>query len=996
MKNSYYKIGGIFFGLMLTAVSTNIKAQTRTISGVVTTSNKPLSGVIISQEGSDQVTTTSENGTYTLQVSAENTILLFRHPDYAEEKFTLTNQTVVNISLEQKVKGIEEVILNAGYYKVKDKERTGSIAKVSAKDIENQPVTNVLSTVQGRMAGVSITQNSGVPGGGYSIQIRGRNSLRTYANSEIDGSQPLYIVDGVPVGTGMTATYGANILSDANLNPLSNISPNDIESIEVLKDADATAIYGSRGANGVVLVTTKRAKKGTLGLSINTSYALSNSLSNLTMMNTEQYLGMRRQAYANDGITVYPATAYDINGTWDQSRYTDWFKTLLGNTSVTSNVQLSLSGGGEKTSFLVSYGHNEQTTVFAKDFRYKTNTLLGNLSHRSLDNRLNFTMSTLFSKLEHNVISLDNTGSALFLAPNAPALYDSQGNINWQNNTFDNPLAAYNSTYSNNNIQFMNNFTAGYELMKNIQVRLNGGISYQTFDELSLQPSTIYNPSLGIGPANSRTLQSNKSRMSYTLEPQLNWSFKKGSHQVDVLAGGTYQSDLNTQGAIQGYGFTSNAFIENIAAATTKLISDQTKTEYKYTAVFGRLNYQFDHRYIINITGRRDGSSRFGTNRKFANFGAVGAAWLFSNESFMKELSWLSFGKLRGSYGSSGTDNIGNYQYNDTFITSTLGYNNVTGLVPSKLFNPNFSWEKTIKLEAALEMGFFKDRLHVTASHYLNRSANQLVGYQLPSVTGFTSVLANLDATIQNTGWEFEITGRPFIGAFKWETSANLSIPKNKLLSFPGLKGSTYANSYAIGQSVNIIKLYHLEGINPQNGQYIFTDYNGDGRITSPDDRQIIKNIGVEFFGGWSNNFSYKNWSLSMLVQFVKQQSRNFNYQMSSPGLMRNLPVEALNVWSPDNPNGLYMPYHATASPLHSLFQMSDATVSDGSFIRLKNIQLSYRIPLQGKLIKEAKIYFQGQNLYTWTKYFGLDPEFSSLGFLPPLKTYSFGMQINF
>ncbi|WP_407503320.1 SusC/RagA family TonB-linked outer membrane protein [Elizabethkingia miricola] len=996
MKNSYYNIGGIFFGLMFTAVSINIQAQVRTISGTVTSSGKLLSGVIISTEGSDQVAITGNDGTYTLQVLAENSILLFRHPDYSEEKFKLTNQTVVNISLEQKVKGIEEVILNAGYYKVKDKERTGSIAKVSAKDIENQPVTNVLSTVQGRMAGVNITQNSGVPGGGYSIQIRGRNSLRTFANSEIDGSQPLYIVDGVPVGSGMTATYGANILSDANVNPLSNISPNDIESIEVLKDADATAIYGSRGANGVVLVTTKRAKKGSLGLSVNTSYALSRSLSNLTMMNTEQYLGMRRQAYANDGISVYPATAYDINGTWDQNRYTDWFRTLLGNTSVTSNVQLSLSGGGERTSFLVSYGHNEQTTVFAKDFRYKTNTLLGNLSHRSADNRLNFTMSTLFSKLEHNVISLDNTGSALFLAPNAPALYDSGGNINWQNNTFDNPLAAYNSTYSNNNVQFMNNFTAGYELLKNVQIKLNGGISYQTFDELSLQPSTIYNPSLGIGPANSRALQSNKSRLSYTLEPQLNWTFKKGSHQLDVLTGGTYQADLNTQGAIQGYGFTSNAFINNIAAATTKLISDQIKTEYKYTAVFGRLNYQFDRRYIINITGRRDGSSRFGTNRKFANFGAVGAAWLFSNESFMKELSWLSFGKLRASYGSSGTDNIGNYQYNDTFITSTLGYNNVTGLVPSKLFNPNFSWEKTVKLEAALEMGFFRDRLNITASHYRNRSSNQLVGYQLPSVTGFTSVLANLDATIQNTGWEFEIAGRPFTGAFKWETSANLSIPKNKLLSFPGLEGSTYANSYAIGLPVNIVKLYHLEGINPQNGQYIFTDYNGDGKISSPDDRQVIKNIGVEFFGGWSNNFSYKNWSLSLLVQFVKQQSRNFNYQMSSPGLMRNLPVEVLNVWSPDNPNGWYMPYHTTASPQHSLFQMSDATVSDGSFIRLKNIHLSYRIPLQGKLIREAKIYFQGQNLYTWTRYFGLDPEFSSLGFLPPLKTYSFGMQINF
>ena len=264
MKNSYYKIGGIFFGLMLTAVSTNTKAQTRTISGTITASNKPLSGVTISQEGSDQVTTTSENGTYTLQVTAENPILLFRHPDYAEERITATDQTVVNISLEQKVKGIEEVILNAGYYKVKDKERTGSIAKVSAKDIENQPVTNVLSAIQGRMPGVSVTQNSGIPGGGFDVQIRGRNSLRSYATTGYDGNKPLYIVDGVPLpqvndfNTGMAST----ITPYSETSPLNTINPDDIESLEVLKDADATAIYGSKGANGVILFTTKKGKHG--------------------------------------------------------------------------------------------------------------------------------------------------------------------------------------------------------------------------------------------------------------------------------------------------------------------------------------------------------------------------------------------------------------------------------------------------------------------------------------------------------------------------------------------------------------------------------------------------------------------------------------------------------------------------------------------------------------------------------------------------------------
>lgn len=288
MKNSYYKIGGIFFGLMLTAVSTYTKAQIRTISGTVTASNKPLSGVTISQEGSDQVTTTSENGTYTLQVTAENPILLFRHPDYAEERITATNQTVVNISLEQKVKGIEEVILNAGYYKVKDKERTGSIAKVSAKDIENQPVTNVLSAAQGRMAGVNITQNSGVAGGGYDVQIRGRNSLRTLSNSAVDGNQPLYVLDGVPISSPVTSTFSTQILPFQNINPLNSINPNDIESLEILKDADATAIYGSRGANGVILITTKKGNKNKSNISISSSLAFSSVASRLKMMDTSE------------------------------------------------------------------------------------------------------------------------------------------------------------------------------------------------------------------------------------------------------------------------------------------------------------------------------------------------------------------------------------------------------------------------------------------------------------------------------------------------------------------------------------------------------------------------------------------------------------------------------------------------------------------------------------------------------------------------------------
>lgn len=475
MKNSYYHIGGIFFGLMFTAVSINTSAQTRTISGTVTTSGKPLQGVIISQEGSDQVTMSGNNGIYTLQVSAENPILLFRHPEYAEERITATNQKVINISLEQKVKGIEEVILNAGYYKVKDKERTGSIAKVSAKDIENQPVTNVLSAAQGRMAGVSITQSSGVAGGGYDVQIRGRNSLRTLSNSPVDGNQPLYVLDGVPMSTSVASTFSAQILPFRNINPLNSINPNDIESLEVLKDADATAIYGSRGANGVILITTKKGSKNKSNITFNSSLAFSSVASRMKMMNTAEYMAMRKSAFANDNITAYPTTAYDVNGAWDESRYTDWQKTLTGKTATTSNTSLGLSGGSDGWTYRINVTHNEQTTVYPADYQYKNNALSMGFTHRSKDKKLNVVMANNFSQQFNNVINEDLTNIGLFLSPNAPALYNSDGSLNWQNNTFTNPMASTVATYQNDTKQINNSLNISYQIFPNISFNINSG-----------------------------------------------------------------------------------------------------------------------------------------------------------------------------------------------------------------------------------------------------------------------------------------------------------------------------------------------------------------------------------------------------------------------------------------------------------------------------------------------------------------------------------------
>lgn len=974
-----------------------LKIQQQPITGTVTDASKmPIPGVNIIIKGKASGTTTDIDGKYQLQAQPTDT-LVFSYLGYQPVEEPINGRPIINVQLQEDTTMLQQVVVNAGYYTVKDKERTGSISRITAEDIENQPVSNVLSATQGRMAGVNITQNSGVPGGGYEIQIRGTNSLRR------EGNYPLYIIDGVPINPDAGSSLsGATFPNNGDINPLNAINPNDIESIEILKDADATAIYGSRGANGVILVTTKKghyANKTTF--SINTNYAMSQAASKMKLMNTQQYLEMRQQAFANDGIAEYPATAYDINGAWDQNRYTDWQDELIGRTATNSTVQLSISGGSKNSSFLVSGSHNEQTTVFGNDYTYKANNLSGNFNYHSDDSKFTLGASGLFSNQSNNIIQTDITRQSLRLSPNAPALYNEDGSLNWEDNTFTNPIASYEQTYFYNSKTFNTNLNLGYEIVPSLRIKLNGGISYQAFDDMLLYPSTAYNPAFGITSTSSSAVKSKNQRFSYLLEPQLSYTYNFNNHEIDILVGGTYQESQNSVLSVFGYDFDSNALITNLAAAGTTSISSDAETTYKYVAAFGRINYQYKNRYILNLTGRRDGSSRFGPNKRFSNFGAIGAAWIFSEEKWVRtQIPFLDFGKLRASYGTTGSDAIGDYQYLDSYAIGSTHYGSNTVLIPSRLFNPDFSWEKTTKLEVALELGFLEGRLHFNASWYRNRSGNQLVGIPLPSTTGFGSIQANLPATVENKGLEFELHATPVnTDNVQWDTDFNVSFPKNKLIAFPNIEGSTYANQYVVGYPTNIIKVYQYEGIDPETGLYTFKDYNGDGEITSPEDNQVIEEVGTKYFGGWSNRISLKNFQFSFLFQFVQQKLQNYNTLMPTPGSMYNQPVEVLNVWSENNPDGEYMPYSAgfdaQKSQLHGFFANSSGAISDASYIRLKNIQLSYRLSTN-HFLKDILIYVQGQNLFTLTDYFGLDPEFTQIGFLPPLKTYALGAQFNF
>lgn len=972
--------------------------QQQTITGTVSDHNGVLPSVTVTLKGTTQGVLTNENGQFSIKANPSD-VLIFSYLGYKTVEIVITNQTVINITLEEDTTQLKEIVLNAGYYTVKDREKTGSIARVTAKEIERQPVSNPLAAMQGRMAGVHITQSTGVPGGGFDIQIRGKNSLRS------DGNTPLYLVDGIPFGTenlGSTLT-SAGILPGNGISPLNSINPADIESIEVLKDADATAIYGSRGANGVVLITTKKGKEGKTNFNINTYTGVGSVTRKLKLMNTEQYLTMREQAFINDGITEFPFYAYDVNGTWDRGHYTDWQKELIGGTAYTNSIQATVSGGSESTRFLISGTHYKETTVFPGDFGFKKNAINFNVNHTSNDKKFEVSLSGNYTADKNNLLGTDLTRQAYILAPNAPALYNSEGQLNWENSTWQNPLRFLQQEYLAKNNNLIANSMLIYRPFESWELKAGLGFADSNLQESKTSPSTINDPSYGYGSDRS-TLTLNDVRIqSWNFEPQLSFKQEVLGGTVNALVGATFQSRNRKQSGLYAWSFSNNSLINNIAAASNIAVLGTNNSEYRYSAIFGRLNYSYEDKYFLNLTGRRDGSSRFGPGKQFANFGAIGIAWLFSRESFfLKNMQWLSFGKLRGSFGTTGSDQIGDYQFLNTYNLSGLNYEGIIGLEPTRLFNPDFSWEINKKIEGALELGFFKNKILLTTAYYRNRSSNQLVGIPLPGTTGFPFVTANLDATVQNTGWEFEIQSRPISNnTFSWTTSLNLTIPKNKLISFPNLEGSTYANQYIIGQPLDIYKVYHYTGMNPQTGIYEFEDYNNDGQITADNDRQKIIRTTPEFFGGLQNSISYKNWQLDFLLQFVKRLGSDYNSFVTLPGIANNnLPVDFINAWQQSSDNSDIQPYTTGANTnitnAYNRFKSSDAAFSDASFVRLKNLSLSYTLPAFWSDSATCRIYMQGQNLFTLTRFKGIDPENQSSINLPPLRVFSLGIELSF
>nr|WP_233173710.1 TonB-dependent receptor [Pedobacter sp. ASV19] len=968
--------------------TTLASTQEQRITGTVKDENGvAMPGVSVRVKGLQNVVTTNNEGKFSIPVSDKTAYLVFSYIGYATQEYKAEAGQSISISLKPDVGTLDAVVV-IGYGTTTKRNNTGSVTSITSKDIASQPVSNPIAALQGRVAGLDISGTSGYPGAGYTVRIRGINSINA-------GTDPLYIVDGVPfVSQTLDQFRGAN----GNNSPLNSINPSDIEQIDILKDADATAIYGSRGANGVVLITTKKGKSGKTIFDANIYSGFSYVNHQVKMLNTQQYLDLRRQAFKNDKITPDHDNAPDLT-LWDQNTDNNWQNKLIGNTAKLTEAQASLSGGSEQTNFLFSGTYRRETTVLPASTPYNKGAVNFNLNHKSVDNKFNFTTSVRYVGDQNNSIPSD-VSQYYNLVPNYP-IYNPDGSYYYLSVTDQNPIAYFEQKYLSTTQNLSGSAVAKYNIIKGLNAQISAGYNRMTMKQTQTLPEKSFNPA---SYTVSYGYYGNSSVNSYTLEPQLDYTLPISKGVLKLLAGGTLQSTITEGQRLQGEGFPSDDQLNNPNAAVNLLSKTYNYSDYKYSSVFGRATYNWDEKYILNGTFRRDGSSRFGPGKRFGNFGAIGAAWLFANESFVKDnLSFLSFGKIRSSYGTVGNDQIGDYQYYDSWTATSFPYAKLGTLFPTRFANSNYQWEVNHKFEAALELGFLKDRILFTADYYHNKSGNMLIEYVLSPQSGFSYYVANLPAELENKGFEFELnTININKNDFKWNTSLNLTIARNKLLKYPGLENSSFANKYFIGQPINVTTGFKSTGINPQTGIPTFVDKDGDGLISDREDIFVLGTTTPKFYGGLQNTLTYKNWSLDFFFQFVKQEGPLLNYgRLSTPyGAIGNKDISALNSWTTPGQVTDVPIATTTTGPAYQAYtqwRLSSANWGDASFIRLKNVALRYNL---GSLFKNLKIrnltvYLQGQNLFTITKYKGFDPETQGL-VLPPLSTYTAGLQVSF
>ncbi|WP_162141644.1 SusC/RagA family TonB-linked outer membrane protein [Pedobacter heparinus] len=977
----------------------------------------PLPGATVKAKGA-KTAITDIKGRFMLEHVEEGAMVMISYTGYVTQELP-AKQAMGTIAMKLSDNPLDQVQVIA-YGTQTQRNSVGSVVSIKADVLERQLVKNPLLALQGLVPNLEITPTNGLNGAGVTIRLGGSNSI-------LNGNDPFIVIDGVPYAsqTLSTASVGSLMLGNSgdsrggSGNPLNYINPGDIESIDILRDADATAIYGSRAANGAILITTKKGKAGTTQFDLNIQNGWGQVGKFLKVLNTEQYLEMRREAFKNDGLPIPSIitnpnnTDYDVNGHWDTNRYTDWQKELIGGTAQYNNIALTISGGNVNTQFRISGTYNRMTTVFPGENANKSSNLSFSLSNTSSDQKFSLQFSGSYMGDVNRLPGVDFTYYGVKLSPNAPELLNSDGSLNWAptlagiSSLIANPLAQLGAEYKAKTTNLVSGLALKYKILNGLEIKTNFGYTKNQNDEFSGGPLSIYPPEYRVtsNPNELRTAKySNNNIDSWIIEPQLNYDADFKDHRFNLLIGGTAQQRSSNGINLAGSGYTNDASLEDIKSAATIVAGASVVSVYKYVGVFGRLNYNFKNKYVINLTVRRDGSSRFGPYTKFHNFGSAGVAWILSEEKFIKDnLSFLSFGKVRGNYGTTGSDQIGDYSFVPRLnaISVNVPYQGIAGYIMGGLLNEHLEWEETRKLQLGVDLGFLKDRILLTANYSRNRCSNQLLDYDLPLIAGYTYINYNFPATLQNRAIDFNLkTVNLKNAALSWTSGINLTFPDNKLLSFPGIETSTYVSNLIVGEPFNILKRNPYVGIDPMTGVFQIAGRNGPTSNASEPFERIPIDIQTEYHGGVYNSLIYRGVQFDFLFQFVKKLGANFPSNL--PGRFNsgvgNQPISVLNRWQ--NPGDIAenqrFTQKTTLSSIYSLILSSNRSYVDASFIRLKNVSLSYQLPkewIKRMSLQSLRIYTHVQNLFTLTRYKGLDPETQSSTTLPQLRIITLGIQ---
>ncbi len=994
MKFLHFKLL-LGYSLLLLLGTQYAFTQSLTVKGKVNTENgEGLPGVSVIVVGTPSGTTTDKDGNYSIPNVKSDAKLSFSYIGYLSVTETVGNRSKVDVVLKLDTKLLEDVVV-VGYGSVKKSDLTGAVSSIKAAELKVTPIANFVQGLQARASGVQVTQNSGAPGGSISVRIRGNNSIS-------GSSEPLYVVDGFPIsgGDNPVAGGGSGFGNDNGnrLSVLSTLNPNDIESIEVLKDASATAVYGTRGANGVVLITTKRGKAGQTRVTYEGYAGQQQIRKTLDLLNASEFAALENEL---TGQNLFPNPAQLGEGT-------DWQKEIFQKGGMQSH-QLSFSGGTEKSLFNVSMNYFDQNGIIINS-NFKRGSIRVNLDNQVTKNFKIGTSLTYTYSVNNGAVSstlLDGASGGIVLsalyAPPTESPRDAQGKptmFSGRYIDFNNPIAVASEVLNRNTTRrLLGNIFADWTITKDLTYRASfgGDLIGDTRDSYVtrfVRAGATVNGTGGRGNNNTNTILH---------ESLLNYHKTLGVHDFNLTGVVATQSQTQVTDAMSGQQFPNDlVFNDNLGQASIVTIGSN-KQQWRLDSYTGRVNYNLKSKYLLTLTARVDGSSRFGANNKYGFFPSVAGAWRISEEKFMQNQKLFSDMKLRVSYGITGNADIP--LYNSLARLSSVGnynFNNTRsiGILSANIANPDLRWEKSGQADIGLDFGLLNNRLQFTIDAYQKKTTDLLLSRSVALSSGYGSVFGNFGA-VENKGIEFSVTANIANNSnFKWDINGNISANRNKLTLIDGTRteiipgdggGSvgpfTNNSILRVGQPLGSFYGYIFDGIY-QTGDNIptgrvagnirYKDLNGDGAISAAD-QQIIGDPNPDYYFGITNNLKYKGFDLSVFVQGV-QGGEIFYVQrlrMEGGAAGFNQFATMVNRWTPTNPSNYY-PKVAQGQRINQ----SDVMIEDGSFIRFKNATLGYTVPTKGKLswLNNARLYVSANNFITLTKYSGYDPEVNTAG----------------